>query len=126
MLPGDATYYFVSAENKLIDKNEIEASRVVISRELRKLRVLSKKKKNFWVLVNFDLPYTKKSAQSRMGKGKGAIDSYKCFIHINSVIFKLRNINNTVASRIYNTISSKLSFSVQLYVNHLGSLSKVE
>lgn len=118
-------YYFVSAENKLINKNEIEASRIIISRELRKLKSLSKKKKNFWILLNFHLPYTKKSAQSRMGKGKGAIDSYKCFIHINSVVFKLRNITNSIALRMYNLISSKLSFSLHLYVNDHDSFNKI-
>ena len=68
----DSVYYYISTENKLIDKNEIEASRIIITRELRKIKALSKKKKNFWINVNFLLPYTKKSAQSRMGKGKGA------------------------------------------------------
>jgi large subunit ribosomal protein L16 len=124
-LTGSSIFYFISSENKLIHKNEIEASRIVISRELRKLKSLSKKKKNFWALLNFNLPYTKKSAQSRMGKGKGAIDSYKCYVNINTIIFKLRNISTSTALRIYNLISSKLSFSLHLYVNNFNLFYKV-
>lgn len=122
---SDSYYYYISKENKLIDKNEIEASRIVITRELRKLKVLTKKKKNFWININFLLPYTKKSAQSRMGKGKGPIDLQRCFIHINTIIFRIRNIAQTVAVRIYKLISSKLSFFLHLYTNVHGIFIKL-
>lgn len=122
---NDSTFYFVSSKNKLIDKNEIEASRVIISRELRKMKAFSKKKKNFWILLTFNLPYTKKSAQSRMGKGKGAIDSYKCFIHVNSIVFKIRNVTLSVAMRLFDLISSKLSFPLHLYANDFSVNNKI-
>jgi ribosomal protein L16 len=122
---SDLYYYYMSKENKLIDKNEIEACRVIISRELRKIKALTKKKKNFWINVNFLLPYTKKSAQSRMGKGKGAIDMMKCFVYINTLIFKIRNISQSVAMRIFTLISSKLSFFLHLYINVNGTFIKL-
>jgi ribosomal protein L16 len=118
-------YYYIAQENKLIDKNEIEASRIVITRELRKIKALSKKKKNFWINISFLLPYTKKSAQSRMGKGKGVIDAHRCFIYVNTIIFKIRNITQTVAVRILKLISSKLSFFLHLYTNVNGSFMKI-
>jgi large subunit ribosomal protein L16 len=122
---SDSCYYYIAQENKLIDKNEIEASRIIITRELRKIKALTKKKKNFWININFLLPYTKKSAQSRMGKGKGAVDRYRCYIYINTIIFKIRNINQQVAIRIYNLISSKLSFFLHLYINVHDSFMKI-
>jgi len=125
LVSNELIYYYISIENKLIDKNEIEACRVVISRELRKIKALSKKKKNFWINVNFLLPYTKKSAQSRMGKGKGAIDTYRCFVYINSIIFRIRNISQSSAIRIFKLISSKLSFFIHLYTNVDGYFVKV-
>lgn len=125
LVPNELIYYYISIENKLIDKNEIEACRVVISRELRKIKALSKKKKNFWINVNFLLPYTKKSAQSRMGKGKGGIDKRRCFIYINSIIFKIRNIPQNIAIKIFNLISSKLSFFINLYTNNNGIFLKI-
>jgi large subunit ribosomal protein L16 len=122
---NDTYYYYISQENKLIDKNEIEASRIIITRELRKIKALSKKKKNFWININFLLPYTKKSAQSRMGKGKGAIDAHRCYVYVNTIIFKVRNITQAVAIRIFKLISSKLSFFLHLYTNVNNSFIKV-
>lgn len=122
---SESNFYFISSENKLIDKNEIEASRIIITRELRKIKALTKKKKNFWINVSFLLPYTKKSAQSRMGKGKGAIDTYRCFVYINSIIFRIRNISQSSAIRIFKLISSKLSFFIHLYTNVDGLFVKV-
>jgi large subunit ribosomal protein L16 len=118
-------YYYIAQENKLIDKNEIESSRIIITRELRKIKALTKKKKNFWINIHFLLPYTKKSAQSRMGKGKGAIDTHRCFVYINTIIFKIRNITQQVAIRIFNLISSKLSFFIHLYTNVQNCFVKV-
>lgn len=124
-ITNDIFYYYISRENKLIDKNEIESCRIIISRELRKIKALTKKKKNFWINVSFLLPYTKKSAQSRMGKGKGGIDVYRSYIYINSIIFKIRNISQNIAIRIFSLISSKLSFFINLYTNINNSLIKL-
>lgn len=112
-------YYIVSNENKLIDKYEIESARIVISKELRKLKTNKdkKKKKKFWIFINFQLPYTKKSSHSRMGKGKGLIDKYKNFITINSIVFKLENISLSFMLKIYKLIKHKLSFSISVYKN---------
>lgn len=105
-------YYIVSSENKLIDKFEVESARIVISRELRKLK---KKNKKFWVYVNYDFPFHKKSSHSRMGKGKGAIDSYKKFITINSIVFRLESSTFNIIMNIFKIIQSKLSFSIAVY-----------
>lgn len=105
-------YYIVSSENKLIDRYEIESARIIISRELRKLK---KKNKKFWVYVNYDFPFHKKSSHSRMGKGKGGIDSYKKFITINSVIFKLETSTLHLILNLFKVIQSKLSFKISIY-----------
>jgi ribosomal protein L16/L10AE len=112
-------YYIVSNENKLINKYEIESARIVISNELRKLKMNrdKKRKKKFWILVNFQLPYTKKSSHSRMGKGKGLIDKYKNYITINSIIFRLENIPSSFMLKIFELIKHKLSFSISIYKN---------
>lgn len=50
-----------------------------------------------------------------MGKGKGSIDSYKKFISINSVIFRLDSSTLNLVLNIYNIIQSKLSFRISIY-----------
>lgn len=105
-------YYIVSSENKLIDRYEIESARIVISRELRKLKIKNKK---FWVYVNYDFPFHKKSSHSRMGKGKGVIDSYKKFITINSIIFRLESSTFNIIMNVFKVIQSKLSFGIAIY-----------
>ena len=60
-----------------------------------------------------------------MGKGKGAIDTLRSYIYINSIIFKIRSISQATAVRIFNLISSKLSFFIHLYTNVADSFIKV-
>lgn len=112
------TYYIMSSENKLIDKYELESARIIISKELRKAKDINRKKKNFWVCINFLVPYTKKSSHSRMGKGKGGIDSYKSFVHINTIIFKFVDFTLNFILKLFKIVSSKLSFSISLFLNN--------
>jgi ribosomal protein L16/L10AE len=52
-----------------------------------KLNFLNKKRMKFKHV--YSIPYTKKGARSRMGKGKGAISMYLCNIYLNMILYNL-------------------------------------
>lgn len=115
---NDIVYYIKSCTNKLINKNEIESSRLIITKLLRKNKHNIRKKKIFWININFLLPYTKKSSHSRMGKGKGLINSYKNYINLNTTIFKFKSVNLSIIIKLFNLIRRKLSFPIAIYRNN--------
>lgn len=65
----------------LITANQIEACRIAINRVVRKTG-------RYWLRVFPDIPKTKKPAETRMGKGKGAPDKYVCCIHAGKIMFE--------------------------------------
>lgn len=125
-LSSNASYYFLCDINLVTDLTQFEASRVIMTRELRRSRLLSRKKRSLWVYPIASWPFSKKSSQSRMGKGKGLISEYKASVARFSPVFKLRNITDRVAIRLRNMISSKLCFPIGILkleegiLNHLG------
>jgi ribosomal protein L16/L10AE len=111
-MPYKGDYKIISLENKIIDKYEIEASRILLSRELKKNK--QTKKKKLFVKCGFYLPYTKKGSQSRMGKGKGLVDSMRLRVHVLDPLFELPNLPLMVALKLRKNISHKLSVNVAL------------
>ena len=59
----------MALEPKLITNRQIEATRKVISRTLKRVGKM-------WITVFPDIPYTKKPAETRMGNGKGNLEYY--------------------------------------------------
>ncbi|MBA7552674.1 50S ribosomal protein L16 [subsurface metagenome] len=54
----------ISLEKKWITNRQIEAARVAMTRHI-------KREGKVWIRIFPDVPYTKKPAETRMGKGKG-------------------------------------------------------
>ncbi len=55
----------VSLDNKWITARQIEAARIAMTRHI-------KRGGKVWIRIFPDIPYTKKPAETRMGKGKGS------------------------------------------------------
>lgn len=100
-------YAICSLENHFITKDQIECCRILIRREL--------KRKGFLLIhSNFDIPLTKKSTGTRMGKGKGVIKEYVGYVFIYSSLFELKQIPFFLAFKLLRKISYKLPFKVCL------------
>lgn len=116
-LPFFGDYVILSMDNKIIDKNEVEAVRLLVNRHFKKKKKsLSriKTKSKLWVRCTFYTPYTKKGIQSRMGKGKGPVEKYICYIHKLDPLFEFGNVSSLVALKLFKAISFKLSASICL------------
>ena len=94
-------------ENVWLTSRQIEATRVAISRKM-------KKGGKIWIRVFPDRPYTKKPLETRMGKGKGAPEFWVSAVRKGRVMFELGGIPREVAEEAFRTASHKLPIKVRL------------
>ena len=65
-----------------ITARQIEASRIVISRIVRKVGKM-------WIRIFPDKPITAKPAETRMGKGKGALEYWVASVKPGRILFEI-------------------------------------
>src|SRR3954454_18188003 len=92
-----------------MDSKQIEAARRVITRYVRRGGKV-------WIRVFPDKPVTKKPAETRMGKGKGAPDHYVAVIKPGHVIFELAAVPQEMAKEAMRLASYKLPFKTRFLV----------
>ena len=80
---------------------QIEAARRAIVHEL-------KRRGKIWVRVFPDKPYTKRAAETRMGKGKGAVDHYVCEVQPGRVLFEIEGVSEELAHESLRLAAQKL------------------
>jgi len=90
-----------SIEPGKITSAQIESARKVIVRKTKKVGKL-------WIRLFPDIPVSKKPAEVRMGKGKGAVEYWIAKIKAGRVLFELDGINKIKAFDILTTAASKL------------------
>lgn len=84
-----------------IPANQIEACRVAIT------RFFSRKGK-VWIRIFPDKPITKKPAETRMGKGKGAVDHYAAVVRPGRILFEVGNVPRDQAQQALSLAAGKL------------------
>ena len=90
-----------------ITARQIEASRVAMTRYI-------KRGGKIWVRVFPDKPITKKPAETRMGKGKGAPEAWVAVVKPGKVIFEMEGVSREVAHEALRLASHKLSVPTQV------------
>lgn len=88
-------------ERGWITNQEIEAARVVINR-------IFQRKGKVWILIFPDKPITKKPAEVRMGKGKGAVDHYVAVVRPGRILFEVGNVPKELAQMALRRAAAKL------------------
>src|SRR3989344_1438832 len=84
-----------------ITSNQIESARKVISRTLGKTG-------RMWIRLFPDMPYTKKPAEVKMGKGKGEIEGYHTRVKPGQVLFEVDGVTPAVAREALRKAGTKL------------------
>lgn len=102
-------YGLQALEPVWLDSRQIEAARRVITRYVRRGGKV-------WIRVFPDKPVTKKPAETRMGKGKGAPDHYVAVIKPGHIIFELAGVPQEMASEAMRLASYKLPFKTRFVV----------
>ena len=81
---------------------QIEAARVAISRQVKKLGKI-------YVRVFPDHPITKKPAETRMGTGKGGVEGWIAVVRPGRVIFEVEGVSEEIARTAFTRAHHKLS-----------------
>jgi large subunit ribosomal protein L16 len=102
-------YGLQALEPTWMDSRQIEAARRVITRYVRRGGKV-------WIRVFPDKPVTKKPAETRMGKGKGAPDHWVAVIKPGHVIFELAGVPQDMAKEAMRLASYKLPFKTRFLV----------
>jgi large subunit ribosomal protein L16 len=90
-----------SLEDGWITARKIEASRVAITRFI-------KRGGKIWVRLFPDKPITKKPAETRMGKGKGAPEAWVAVVKPGKVLFEMEGVDEKTAREAMRLASHKL------------------
>jgi large subunit ribosomal protein L16 len=93
-------------ERGLLSAREIEAARVALTRHVKRGGTI-------WVRIFPDKPMTKKPAETRMGKGKGAPEFWAAVIRPGRMLFEMEGVPREVAQEALRLASHKLSLSTQ-------------
>ena len=85
-----------------VTSRQIEAARITITRTLKRTGKV-------WIRVFPDKPVTMRPAETRMGKGKGAVDHWVCPIKPGRVLFELESNDSELAKKALDLARYKLS-----------------
>jgi large subunit ribosomal protein L16 len=85
-----------------ISNKQIEAARIAMTRHV-------KRGGKIWIRIFPDKPITKKPAEVRMGKGKGAPEGWVAVIRPGRVLYEMSGISKTMAKEALRLASHKLS-----------------
>ena len=98
----DGEYGLQSLELGYITSNQIEAARVAMTRYI-------KRGGKVWIKIFPDKPITKKPAETRMGKGKGAVEYWVAAVKPGRVMFEMAGVAEDVAKEALRLAANKLS-----------------
>jgi large subunit ribosomal protein L16 len=97
-----------------ITDRQIEASRVAIMRFIKRGGKL-------WIRVFPDKPVTKKPAETRMGKGKGAPEFWVAVVKPGRVLFEMEGVTEAEAREAMRLASHKLPIATQFVARSMGA-----
>ena len=100
-------YGLQALEPAWITANQIEAARVVISRNIKKTGKV-------WIRIFPHKPYTKKPAETRMGGGKGDVEGYVAVVKPGTIMFEITGLPKAQALELLRQASFKLPIKTRI------------
>jgi len=94
-----------------ITDRQIEACRVAMTRFIKRAGKI-------WVRLFPDKPVTKKPAETRMGKGKGAPEQWVAVVRPGKVLFEMEGVNRADAMEAMRLASHKLPLRTKFVARH--------
>lgn len=85
-----------------LTSRQIEAARIAMTRHI-------KRGGRIWIRIFPDKPFTKKPAEVRMGKGKGAPEGWLAVIRPGKVLYEMEGVPRDVAKEALRLAAHKLS-----------------
>ncbi|NMC44307.1 MAG: 50S ribosomal protein L16 [candidate division Zixibacteria bacterium] len=94
-------YGLKAVEPSWLSNRQIEAARVALTRHI-------KRGGKIWIRIFPDKPVTKKPAETRMGKGKGAPEGWVAVIKPGRVLFEIEGVSEQLAREALRLAANKL------------------
>ena len=101
------TYGLKAIEPGWVTARQIEASRIVISRVDRKIGKM-------WIRIFPDKPVTARPAETRMGKGKGALDHWIAVVKPGRILFEIDGVSRNEAEQAFKDAGHKLPMKTKI------------
>lgn len=102
-------YGIMATEPCWITSNQIEAARIAMTRYI-------KRGGQVWIKIFPDKPITKTPAETRMGKGKGAVEYWVAVVKPGRVMFELAGVDEEVAREAMRLAANKLPIKCKFVV----------
>ena len=96
-----------SLEAAWVTNRQIEAARIAMTRKI-------KRGGKVWINVFPDKPFTKKPAETRMGKGKGSPEGWVAVVKPGRVMFELAGVPEPLAKEALRLAGNKLSVKTKI------------
>ena len=106
-------YGIQALEPGWISARQIEAARRAIVRSM-------KRRGKVWIRIFPDKPYTKRAAESRMGKGKGSVEYWVAVVKPGRIMFEIGGLPDDVAVEALKLAQYKLSIKTKIVSRELG------
>ncbi len=106
-------YGLKALEPKWVTNRQIESARVAITRHLKRTGKL-------WIRLFPDKPVSKKPAETRMGKGKGAPEFWVCVVKPGRIMFELEGVSPELAKKAMKLASAKLPLKTKFVSRAIG------
>lgn len=117
-MPGNATrcntvafgeFALVALDRMWLTNRQIEAARIALNRHVKRGGKL-------WIRIFPDKPYSKKPAETRMGKGKGGPEYWVAVVKPGTVIFELGGVDRNLAEEAMRLAGTKLPIKTKFAV----------
>lgn len=100
------SYGLKALEPAWITDRQIEAARIALTRYM-------KRDGKVWIRIFPDKPVSKKPAETRMGKGKGAPEFWVAVVQPGRIMFEVDGVSEAVAQEAFRLASHKLPIKTQ-------------
>ncbi|MCL1834165.1 MAG: 50S ribosomal protein L16 [Leptospirales bacterium] len=94
-------------ESAKITSRQIEAARVAINRKVKRGGKL-------WIRIFPDFPFTKKAAETRMGKGKGNPEGFVARVKPGRILMEIAGVDEEMAKKALESASHKLPLKTKI------------
>jgi len=98
---NEGQYGLQTVEAGLITANQIEAARIAMTRYI-------KRGGKVWIKIFPNKPISKKPAETRMGKGKGAVEYWVAPVKPGRILFELADVTEDIAKEALRLAAHKL------------------
>jgi len=99
-------YGLQAVECGFMSAQQIESARIAVTRHV-------KRGGKVWIRVFPDKPVTKKPAETRMGKGKGATEGWVAAVKPGRILYELEGVPEDVAAEAFRLAGHKLPFATR-------------